>query len=196
MTHEEHHLGEDLAAMAEGGTSLDADRRAELQRHVATCDACKSAIAGCRLVFRAMAETPRVEPSNLFDERLFARLDAIDRGGSSAASEGAFRPTLGALVHRVAAFFTLPRVGLAAAAATLGVVFLLSVQPKIERTVPDPVMHEVARDLATDPTSLELAEHLELAENLELLRDYEIIEDLDALEELDLIEGMDDAEAG
>jgi anti-sigma factor RsiW len=75
-----HHLGEDLAAMADGGTGLDPLKTAELEAHITDCAACRSALAETRRIFSALSSTPTLEPSSGFDRGLFAKIEAIDRG--------------------------------------------------------------------------------------------------------------------
>src|SRR6185503_13566005 len=101
----EHHLDEDLAAMADDGRGLSRERKAELERHVADCAHCRAALASARLVLSTVDAQKPLEPSEAFNRALFARLDALDQAGKKTFSE------------RLRELFTLPRVGIAMAAA-------------------------------------------------------------------------------
>ena len=164
----DHHLGEDLAAMADGGRGLAAERRLELERHVEGCAACRTALASAKLVLKTVdAARVELDPSKRFDAALFARLDAVDRAS-----------------RRPRVWFALPRIGLAfaaAAAVVLAVVFF----EQDARSPEQFLTVEVAQNL----------EGMAVAEELDLYRDLEVVENLDVLDDLEAIEAID-GEAG
>src|SRR5688572_4286094 len=98
----EHHLGEDLAAMADEGRGLAPLRREELAKHVSDCAECRAALRSAKLVLEAVEADRPPEPSPAFDRALFARLDALDREAPRAT-----------LLQRLAELFTFPRLGAA-----------------------------------------------------------------------------------
>jgi hypothetical protein len=171
----DHHLGEDLAAMAEGGASLPEAKKLELERHIEGCAACKTAIASAKLVLDAVDAVRPPDPSTSFDHALFARLDAIDR---RAASPGFW--------ERVRELFTLPKLGAAVAAVAVLVLGLVFYDPDIDQVAPEKLL---TRDVA------ENLDGLAFAEDLEVLQELDVVEDLDVLEDLEVIE-MIDGEAG
>lgn len=168
----DHHLGEDLAAMADGGRSLQDARKLELERHVEDCAVCRTAIASAKLVLETVDATRPLEPSKSFDSALFAKLDALDQ--QSRVS----------IWDRLRELFTLPKIGVAMAAAAalvLAVVFF-----EQDRRSPEQFLTaDVAQNL----------EGLAVAEDLDLYRDLELVENLDVLDDLDAINAMD-GEAG
>jgi hypothetical protein len=168
----DHHLGENLALVVEGGSGLDPARKAEIDQHVAGCPSCQAAIASAAAVFETVGKRSLPEPSAGFDRALFARLDAIDR------QQG------GSLFERVRALFTLPRVAFAAAAIAV-IIGVIIVRPRPKDTFPS-VPIELAQNL----------EGLRVAEDLDLLRDLDVVENLDVLDDLDVIRSMEDGEAG
>ncbi|MCK6549680.1 zf-HC2 domain-containing protein, partial [Myxococcota bacterium] len=125
MSHEHDvHVGEDLAALADGGEGLTPERRRALEAHVATCAACASALASAQLVLRTIDDvlTPP-EPSQAFDARLFQALDEVDR----RLAREARAPSL---FERLAAVFTVPRLAaIAGAAAAVAVAVVLTRGP-------------------------------------------------------------------
>lgn len=155
----EHHLGEDLLAMAEGGASLSLARREELQLHLDSCAACQAAVAETRRVLLMVEKLPMVEPSPAFARALSLRLDQLD-----AEAQDAFWA-------RLKATLTLPRLAGAMALAAAAVLGVLLLRP------------------ASEPTEslevLEVAEHLELYQDLEVLEDLDVLEDLEAIEALE-----------
>jgi anti-sigma factor RsiW len=164
-----HHLGEDLAAMADGGAGIDPLKKTELEAHIKDCAACRSALAETRRIFSALSSTPTLEPSSSFDRAVFAKLDSIDRAREP-------------LLSRFRAWLTVPRLALGtslAAALALAVVF-------VGRPT-DPLSGgEIRQQIET----------IEVAEHLDLLRDYDVIDNLDAAEDLDVIEHLDEGEPG
>jgi hypothetical protein len=165
----DHHLGEDLAAMADGGRDLSPEKKLELERHIESCAICKAAISQARLVLKTVDVVRRApEPSSSFDASLFSRLDAVDR------------EVRGSIWEKIRELFTLPKIGVAVAAAAaliLGIVFF-----EQDRRSPE--------DLLTP----ELAQNLEgfmIADELELYQDLELAENFDVLEDLEAIEAMD-----
>lgn len=174
------HLGDDLAAMASGGSSLDADRRAELERHLTACAQCRGELEEARAVFAALDQTPAVEPSPGFDRALYARLDAID-GASRAGVLSVLRT-----------FFTPPRLALGAALAAGLVLGLLALPP------PGSELPAGGEELASEGSLMLEGEvdGLEVAEQLEMLRDLEVIENLDVIDDLETISEIDEGEPG
>lgn len=164
----EHHLGEDLASFAAGGAELPESRRRELEEHVASCAACRRAIAESKLIFSAL-ESPALEPSSNFNRALFARLDAIDAEAPWWS--------------RLTAWFTPQRASLAMAAAVVVLLVVIGAQPVVQP-------EDTSPELAFDPESIELAE------NLELLQDFEVVDNLDVIDDLDLLAQVDEEEPG
>jgi hypothetical protein len=150
---EEHHLGEDLAAMAGGGRGLEAAKKAELERHVDGCAACRAALVSARMVLETVDAARPPAPSEGFDRALFARLDALDR---------IERP---GLLEQLRAWFSVPRMAAVAAVAagiTVGVITLRGPSEDLDQA-------EVAREL----------EGLAVADDLELYRDLDVIEEME-----------------
>jgi hypothetical protein len=173
MNTNDHHLGEDLAAMADGGRGLEAARFEALSKHVAACRECQTAIAAARTVLEVIEKREEQAPSPAFDRAMFARLDAIDRE----------QPGLLARVRQLLS--TGPRLGFAMAAATAAVV-LVAVFTRAPAPDADPaVLASAPAEIVADPDALAVAEELDL------FRDYDVIEDLDVLEDLEVIEAMD-----
>ena len=173
---ETHHLGEDLAAMAAGGESLPHAHRTELDAHVASCAACRKAIAESRAIFVALDALPAVAPSERFDRALFNRLDELDRSSQA----GAFESFLAWFKDA----WTLPRIMAGAGvafAATLLAIFFVGRTDDISTTG----MAQLASKEAAVIT--ESTDAIELAENLELLQDLDLIENLDVVDDLDVI---------
>jgi anti-sigma factor RsiW len=163
------HLGENLAALALGGTLLAPERRAELERHLDGCGECQRALAEAKKIFAALAEIPAVEPGAGFDRALREKLDAID---------GAAEDTIWARFRRLLTVPNVAAAGFAAAAMAIAVVAIRGPQDPSE---PPP---EIAENVLL---SGEGDEGLEIAENLELLRDLDVIEDLDVADDLEVI---------
>jgi putative zinc finger protein len=170
----EHHLGEDLMAMADGGADLPAARKAELEAHVASCPECQEALASARAVLRAIDAAEQPDVSASFDRALFARLDSIDAADrKTAVSPRSF-------IERIRAFFTLPRIGIAVA-ATAGLVIA--------------VFFSIDRQPIDTPTAVEFAQNLEglrVADNLDLYRNLDVVENLDVLDDLETIQAMEE----
>lgn len=184
----DHHLGEDLAAMAAEGAGLSPETLARHREHLAGCAACQKALAEAQAVFRVLEALPIAEPSSGFDRALFARLD---REEASGAVVGGVNAPAGAIslswLDRLGTRLFGPgrgSVGFAlAGAGALGVVLLaggLALRPGNE---PAPAEVAVAADL-------------ELAENLELYQNLDLLDDLDVADDLDLIEAMDEGAPG
>lgn len=169
---EDHHLGEDLAALALG----DPAARAKHQAHLESCAACRRAVAEAEHVMVALA-MPVEAPSAAFDRALWARLDAED-----AAERATW-------LARLRAWWGTPARawGLGLAGAALAAVIAVVVVPGLE----DPAgpSSEVIQALAA-------VDDVDLAENLELLEDMELVEELDAIEDLEAIEAIDEESAG
>ena len=189
----DHHLGEDLAAMAAEGAGLSQETVARHREHLSSCGACQKALAEAQAVFRALEALPVAEPSSGFDRALFARLDREDASGPVV---GGVNPPAGAIASLNASLSWLERLGERlfgpgrgslgfglAGAGALGVVLLaggLALRPGNE---PAPAEVAVAADL-------------ELAENLELYQNLDLLDDLDVADDLDLIEAMDEGAPG
>lgn len=169
---DDHHLGEDLAALALGDTAL----REKHQAHLASCAACRRAVAEAEHVMVALA-LPVEAPSAAFDRALWARLDAED-----AAERGSWRGRWRAWWSTPARAWGLGVAGVALA----GVIAVLVVPALREPSAPS---SEVIQALAA-------VDDVDLAENLELLEDMELVEDLDAIEDLEAIEALDPESAG
>jgi anti-sigma factor RsiW len=167
---EQHHLGEDLAAMVDGGASLSDARRQELESHLESCVVCRGAIEQARTALDLLSG-PGIEPSQGFDRALYARLDAIDEKQASSLSA------------RLARFFTPPRVLTAAAAAAA--VFAIVHYP---RKVDPP---GTAGPQEPSVESLAQVEVLEMAEDLELYENLDVVSELDVLEDLEVIEALE-----
>jgi hypothetical protein len=201
----EHHLGEDLAAMADGGRGLADARRLELEQHVAACADCRAAVASAQVVLRAVDERVEAAPSESFDRALSARLDALDRAAhdpEAARSSGARHATgrraglagrlparlATRLAARLAAWVQMPRFVLAGAAAALLVAVV------VVRLIAGGAG---ATDGANGGPVPELAagadEELEVLAELELFEELDVVEDLDVIEELEVIGAMDEA---
>ncbi|MCC7382640.1 MAG: hypothetical protein IT384_12460 [Deltaproteobacteria bacterium] len=174
------HLGEDLAAMAAGGTDLGADRRAELERHLAACAECRRALEEARTLFAALDRLPARAPSAGFDRAMFARLDAVDRE-SQASTWSVLR-----------AFFTPPRVAIGSALAAGLVLGLIALPPSGSELPPG------GEELASEGSLLLEGEvdGLEVAEKLEMLRDLEVLENLDVIDDLETISELEEREPG
>lgn len=168
----EHHLGEDLAAIASGGSDISAAKRAELEAHVAGCTSCQRALAETRMIFEALDLAPVIVPSPAFDRALFSRLDAVDR--ALAAEERS------AFWSRVTAWLTPQRVAVAGVAAAV-LALVLVAQPSSDVVV-----------ASDDAAVLEV----EVAENLELLQNFEVVDNLDVIDDLDLLAALDEEEPG
>lgn len=176
---DDHHLGEDLVALA-------LDDEAALARHASHlegCADCRRALEESRRVMIALA-IPAEAPSAAFDRGVWARLDAVDaeaRGSWWATlfggGAGGGRPWLG---------WAGAGAGVAACAAVLAVVLLRG--PSGAPGEPESGADEV-RALAS-------VEDVELTENLELLDDLDLVEALDAIEDLEVIETLDEGTPG
>lgn len=169
---DDHHLGEDLAALALGDTTL----REKHQAHMAGCSACRRAVAEAEHVMVALA-MPVEAPSVAFDRALWARLDAED-----AAEQRSWRARLRAWWSTPARAWGLGLAGVALAS----LVAVLAVPSLRDPSGPS---SEVIQALAA-------VDDVDLAENLELLEDMELVEELDAIEDLDAIEALDEESAG
>lgn len=169
----DHHLGEDLAAMAAEGAGLNADTVARHREHLRSCAACQKALAEAQAVFRVLEALPAAEPSSGFDRALFARLDQEDSSKSwlERLGERLFGPGRGSLGFALAG------------AGALGVVLLAGGLTLRSGNEPAPAEVAVAADL-------------ELAENLELYQNLDLLDDLDVADDLDLIEAMDEGAPG
>lgn len=162
----DHHLGEELAAYADGQPLS-----AELEHHLTTCSDCQAALASARWVLKTVDANKPPLPSPGFDAAMFARLEAIDRAESAPWLE------------RLRAFFTLPKLGLVAAAAAVVVLLVFAGGGSSPEHLLTP---DVAQNL----------DSFALAEDLDLYRDLELAENLDELDDLEAIEAMDALEGG
>ncbi len=169
---EQHHLGEDLGAMAEGGDTLPTVRREELDAHIACCPSCRQAIADTQAVLRGMNMTS-LEPSQGFDAALFAQLDAIDEAARSS------------LWQRLRAWAAPPGILIAGAATAAGLLIVYSLQP----TVSPPTMLQPPAEGLAHRDMLNLAEDLELYKSMDLISELDLLEDLQVIAELDVEEG-------
>ncbi len=169
---DEHHLQDDLEAMADGGHALSPARREALQQHIDSCGACQSALQNTQAALAAL-HSEGLQPSAGFDAALYAKLDAID--AIDAQGPASFWAS-------VRQFLTPPRIYALGAVAAVTLVVIAASQP----------WHNAGPEA---PAPLAQAELLELArdqqmyESLELLRDLDMLEDLEVIEALDLEEG-------
>jgi anti-sigma factor RsiW len=85
------HLGEDAELYALG--MLDSARRAEVERHIAGCDACLERVGGAEATALALAAPlPRIEPSPSLRSRLLASaVESAPRAGAARAGRLAVR---------------------------------------------------------------------------------------------------------
>ena len=108
----------DLLALAEGGDSLSAERKADLEREVAASPELAARLKATRLVVQFVDEMPSAAPSPNFAARLERRLDEVDEsrqtswwrrlgrafvsssGGSSRFGPSAYAWGAGALFRR------------------------------------------------------------------------------------------------
>jgi hypothetical protein len=164
----DHHLGEDLLAMAEGGAGLSPARKVDLEAHLATCAECQAAIASAKLVLRVVDAHPVDEPSPAFDRALFARLDEIDRRVP--------------FLQRVKDFFTVPKIGFAFAAGAAAAALAVAVIYVDNRHPNDSAM---TVELAMNLEGLRVAENLDLYKNLEVIENLDVLDDLDAIQALE-----------
>ncbi len=189
----DHHLGEDLAAMAAEGAGLTPETLARHREHLAACASCQKALAEAQAVFRVLEALPAAEPSSGFDRALFARLDQEDAlSGAIAPAAGFIPPRTGrdsskSWLERLGERLFGPgrgSLGFAlAGAGALGVVLLAGGLTLRSGNEPAPAEVAVAADL-------------ELAENLELYQNLDLLDDLDVADDLDLIEAMDEGAPG
>lgn len=171
MSEHDHHLGEDLAAVAEGGGT------AEQQAHVATCTECQMAVRSAKLVFAAVAQVEAPVLSDSFDRAMSARLDAIDALEKRLPQESSW-------LDRWREFFTLPKLGFAVAGVAI-VLFAVMFFFEEGRRSPEQLL---TAELAQNLDELALIEDIELYENLEIVEDLDVIEDLGDLEALEALE--------
>lgn len=165
----EHHLADDLEAMADGGEGLSAARRDALQQHIATCEACQCALQETQAALSAL-RSDALEPSAGFDAALFAKLDAIDAAQAQT------------LWTRVQQYFTLPQLYAVGAVAAIALIIVV-VRPfegPGNPAAPAPLARAELMDLAQDQ---------EMYESLELLRELDVLEDLEIIEMLEVEEG-------
>lgn len=176
----DHHFGEDLAAMADEGRGLSADRRDDLLRHAADCEECRAALASAKLVLSAVGQVREPEPSSAFDGQLFSRIDALDREARNALAQPGFW-------DRVKELFTLPRVGALVATAAGVAAFVILGAP--DRTGPGPndnPLAQVPPEVAREIDGLAMAEDLDLYRDLDIADELELLEDLEAIEAIEI----------
>jgi hypothetical protein len=169
---EDHHLGEDLALVAEGGGTP------ELREHAGGCAACQAAIVSTQMIYAAVAKIAPPDPSASFDAAMRGRLDAID------ALESVRGPQTLSLFERLGELFTLPRLGFAVAGVAL---VLISVMFFFEEGRREPEQLLTA-ELVENIDELAFVEDFELYESLEIVEDLDVIEDLGDLEALEALE--------
>jgi len=166
---EEHHLQDDLEAMADGGRALSPARREALQQHIDSCQACQAALHDTQAALAAL-NSEDLQPSEGFDAALYAKLDAIDAEQPSSFWAN-FRHWL-----------TPPRLYALGAVAAVTLVVIAASQ---SGGLSEP---ETSAPLA-QAELLDLVQDQQMYESLELLRDLDMLEDLEVIEALDLEEG-------
>lgn len=173
----DHHLGEDLGAMALGGQGLTSAREAYLSEHIAECAACRNALLTAQLVQSTVENMPPVEPSNGFDRALFRQIDALDRA------------SLPPVARRLAELFIRPR--LISMVVAIGALIIIGVTTLLRRVqTPAPPPAEPAMSWMT-PEVAENLEGLAFAEDLDLLADLEVFDNLEELDEWEEIQSLD-----
>jgi hypothetical protein len=211
----EHHLGEDLAALASPpGTALElpSARRSELEAHLADCPACQAALADARRIFQVLDREPVAEPSARFDAALMERLDGIDRArradgesglwarltGASGRGRVPVRPAgglappitgasgRGRVPVRPAGGLAPPTGKKSLAGLALASAAAAAALFVLRATPPSP------GETTASPGELAQAETLAVAADLALLREFEVVENLDLLDDLEVIEHMDE----
>ena len=159
----------DLLALADGGTDLTPQRKAELEAQIAQSPELAAKYEATRLVAEFVDTLPATEPSPAFAARLEKRLDSIDEArarGWQRWLQWLEPPT-----------FRWAMAGAVAAALAIA----LSVWPSSD----SPKDRVVAQ-----------AELLEVAEDLELFTDFDVVEQLDVLDDLDVIAALDAEDQG
>ena len=157
------HLEEDVAAFVGLGEPLAIEQHQSYERHLEGCAECQKAVRELRAIALAI-ETPPMTPSADFDQKLFARLDLIDREGRTEARREWWR-----------SLFRPARLALALGPVAAGLLWFVSSRPR----TPD------------GPSSDGAGPALAALDDLELGADLELYVDLDAAEYLDVAEDLE-----
>ncbi len=209
---------EDLVALLDG--ELAASAAAAVSAHVAGCAACRRELSRLRSVGELLATLPAAPPPRAgFDERLAARLAAVDAGAEPASPRpraepaplarrpdprtgGAPRAERGPAAHpgpggarpaprraAAAALIVALVVGLAGVAYRLGFFGGDDGRPQVTRTQEEPGRRDAPPHVHKRPDHS--TGGAELAMALTPAEERELAEALDVIEELELLEALD-----
>lgn len=133
---------------------LKESERREVEKHLATCPACRARVEEFRAVSNLLGELPQIEPSPAFDVRVRARVAAEPPRQSWWRSWwDSFAPS--------------PRAALAASMLLLATVWIAS-----RSSQPTPTLTQQAD------------QEIQMIQNLEVLEDYDVLSNFEPMTEL------------
>jgi anti-sigma factor RsiW len=140
---------------------LEPGAAAEVEAHLAACEACAGELARLRATLELLERQPDLEPSEGFDAGFRLKLAQAQQAAEAAEARRASRWRLPALAAA----------GLAACAVIVAVAVTRVSGPRVERPVGD---LELVQDL-------ELLRNYDVVDNLDGLEDYDVVMSLDDL---------------
>lgn len=149
---------------------LDADRRAQVESHLATCVACRERVAEFRALSALLEEWQPEGPSPAFDTRLAERIESSTASWRPAWLQPAYLAVVAAVVLIVVGLMLWSRPGIEQRSAVA-----------VKTTPAAPQANVQAREPQSE---LSQEERIQLLENLAVLENAQTLEDLDVLSEM------------